>query len=231
MEKNSFLIILGTAHLGTTPGKCSPDGKLKEAVYSRELVSDIEAILKDLGYNVIVDYRELTGISNDQELSYRVGKVNKLCQTWGKDNVIYVSIHVNAAGNSGWSTAGGWSAYTSIGQTKSDILAECLYEAAEDNLGEYEKIMSAGKEAGNYGKSQKHIRKDLTDGDSDLEENFYVLYNTLCPAVLTENLFQDNRRDVEYLLSDLGRHNLSRLHVEGIIRYYDKFSTHTGGNV
>ena len=28
-----------------------------------------------------------------------------------------------------------------------------------------------------------------TDGDSDYEANFYVLKNTKCPAVLTENLF------------------------------------------
>jgi N-acetylmuramoyl-L-alanine amidase len=50
-------------------------------------------------------------------------------------------------------------------------------------------------------------------------QSLYVLNNTKCPAVLTENLFQDNKKDVDYLLSDAGIHNIARLHVEGIIRY------------
>jgi N-acetylmuramoyl-L-alanine amidase len=38
-------IILGTAHLKSTPGKCSPDKRLKEYAYSREIVSAVKAIL------------------------------------------------------------------------------------------------------------------------------------------------------------------------------------------
>ena len=48
-----------------------------------------------------------------------------------------------------------------------------------------------------------------------------MLKHTLCSAVLTENLFQDNRNDVDYLLSDEGRHAIERLHVEGIIKYIE----------
>ncbi len=45
------------------------------------------------------------------------------------------------------------------------------------------------------------------------------LRNTACPAVLTENLFQDNERDVDYLLSAQGRKAIADLHVDGIIKY------------
>ena len=45
-------IILGTAHLKSTPGKRSPDGKFREYAYSREVVAAVKAILKDYGYNV-----------------------------------------------------------------------------------------------------------------------------------------------------------------------------------
>jgi hypothetical protein len=38
-------IILGTAHLKSTPGKCSPDGKFREYKYSREIVAAVKAIL------------------------------------------------------------------------------------------------------------------------------------------------------------------------------------------
>ena len=43
--------------------------------------------------------------------------------------------------------------------------------------------------------------------------------DTNCPAVLTENLFQDNLADVEFLLSEAGKEAIAELHVEGIMKY------------
>ena len=37
---------------------------------------------------------------------------------------------------------------------------------------------------------------DNTYGDPDIEKDFYIIRHTSCPAVLTENLFMDNREDV-----------------------------------
>ena len=67
------------------------------------------------------------------------------------------------------------------------------------------------------------MRTDLADGDRDKEENFTILYRSRCPACLTENLFQDNREDVDYLLSDAGREAIVRLHVDGIKDYIAKY--------
>lgn len=194
-------IILGTAHLKSTPGKRSPDKKFYEYQYSRELCKAIKKVLEDLNYKVFIDIEESDlKLSQNQELSKRVKIVNNLESKY--KNCIYVSIHVNAAAGDGkWHEATGWEAYTTKGKTKSDKLAECLYKAAEYNL------------------KGKKVRKDTIDGDSDKESNFYVLQHTTCPAVLTENFFQDNKKDVEYLLSNQGFHELIRLHVEGIINY------------
>ena len=63
------------------------------------------------------------------------------------------------------------------------------------------------------------IRKDLSDGDPDKESNFYILKNTKCPAVLTENLFQDNKEDVAFLTSQEGIRAIVNLHVEAIKKY------------
>ena len=41
------------------------------------------------------------------------------------------------------------------------------------------------------------------------------------PAVLTENLFMDNKEEVEYLLSEEGKKSIIDLHVEGIKQYID----------
>jgi N-acetylmuramoyl-L-alanine amidase len=166
-------IILGTAHLESTPGKRSPDGKFREYKYSREIIQTIYAVLKDMNYDVYIDIPEDDlKLNQNQELKKRVSIVNNLCNKFGASNCIYVSIHVNAAGmGDKWMNATGWCAYTSRGNTKADKLAECLYKSAKDNL------------------KGKLIRENKSDGDSDLESNFYVLKNTKCPAVLTENFF------------------------------------------
>ena len=68
-------------------------------------------------------------------------------------------------------------------------------------------------------KPGQRIRKDTADGDPDLEKDFYILRHTSCPAVLTENLFMDNRDDVAFLESAEGSQAIVNLHVEGIRRF------------
>jgi N-acetylmuramoyl-L-alanine amidase len=149
------------------------------------------------------------------ELKWRTDFVNTEARKHGTSTTFYISSHLNAAGNQGkWLGARGWSAYTSPGKTTSDLLAQFLYKAAESGLTEYKKI-------GTWNKPQKPIRTDFSDGDPDMEANLYVLKNTICPAVLVENMFQDNRDDYEYLMSDLGKHELQRLYVEGILWFLE----------
>ena len=43
------------------------------------------------------------------------------------------------------------------------------------------------------------------------------------PAVLTENLFQDNKEDVEWLLTERGKQTIVDLHVEVIKQYLNTY--------
>lgn len=61
-----------------------------------------------------------------------------------------------------------------------------------------------------------HLRTDNTDGDPDIEKDFYIIRHTSCPAVQTENLFMDNREDVAFLGLEEGSRAIVNLHVEGI---------------
>ena len=194
-------IIFGTAHQKSILGKGSPDGKFKEYKYSREVVQAASAILKNMGYQVFIDVeQDDLNLPQNKELATRCRIVNELVKQY--KNCIYVSVHVNAAASDGkWHEGTGWEVYTTPGITKSDKLATCLYNAARFNL------------------KDKKLRTDFSDGDADKEAHLYVLKNTNCPAVLTENFFQDNKKDVEYLTSDEGFHSIVRLHVEGILQY------------
>lgn len=51
---------------------------------------------------------------------------------------------------------------------------------------------------------------------------FYILKHTLCPAVLTENLFMDNQKDCQFLLSSKGRQAIIDFHIDGLIAYLDE---------
>ena len=147
--------------------------------------------------------------TKDIGLTTRANRANRKYYATKKEGktAIFISVHVNAAGNgSNWMNATGWSAWTTKGKTNSDKLAECLYDAAEEIL------TPLGKK----------IRTDKTDGDRDYEENFTVIYKTVCPSVLTENFFMDNKNDVEWLLSDEGRRAIVQIHVKGILKYIDE---------
>ena len=194
-------IFIDNGHGLMTAGKRSPDGQFREAFYNREIAKRVVADLVDRGY----DAELLVPEDDDVSLEERVRRVNTACFLLGKANVILVSIHVNAAGNgSKWMTATGWSVYTYKGRTTSDRLAECLCESAIKNF------------------SGRRIRTDMSDGDMDWEENFYILRKSLCPAVLTENFFMDCKKDLSYLQSVEGKRAVVVTHVEGIVDYLSK---------
>ena len=182
--------------------KQSPDGRIKEYVYCREIVAEVVKSLRAQGY----DAENTVPEKGDISLGERCARVNAWCDRLGAKNVVFVSIHNNAAGCGQWMSARGWEAWTSKGQTMGDKLADCLYDAAQKYLPQGTKI-----------------RTDLTDGDRDKEGNLAVVRGTRCAACLTENLFQDNKEDVEYLLSPEGREAIIKLHVEGIKAYIAKY--------
>ena len=204
--KSNVKILIDNGHGFNTAGKMSPYSALKvkpeidfyEWEWNREISKAVLEILLTLGY----DAELLVPEDKDISLSERVNRVNKICNKLGKNNVVLISIHANAAGNgTSWLKAQGWSAYTSKGKTKSDKLADFFYKNAERLF------------------PDRQIRKDYQDGDPDWEANFTVIYKTYCPAILTENFFYDNIDDVNFILSDEGKEKIIELHVASIIDY------------
>jgi len=189
-------VILDAGHGGLvdgvyqTAGKRSPawkDGKvLYEGEFNRAVVKGIVDELTKCGVQCVVVSHECL----DNSLVDRVNRANKV----GKDS-IYISVHANAGGGKGWEV------YTSIGQTKSDKLAEIFCE-------EYTKAFPDRK-----------LRSDLEDGDRDREASFYVLNKTAMPAVLTENFFMDTEEECRaILMSPEGRKKVIDVHVKAIKR-------------
>ena len=191
-------IIIDNGHGVETAGKRSPDGTLREFRWCRDFAKMLKDKLEYYGYNAIL----LVPEDNDIYLSARAKRANKIYEDCNRTECVLVSIHNNAAGNgSEWINATGFEVYTSPGNTKSDKLAELMYQEA--SLFDIK------------------LRKDYSDGDSDKEDNFTILTKTLCPAILTENMFMDSKKDVAYLNSEEGIHNLLKIHVNAIRRYFE----------
>ena len=195
-------ILIDAGHGIDTPGKRSPDGAFREYLWNREIA---DLVCEDLGidgYNVSLVVTE----TNDIPLITRVNRVNAICNKYGTDDVILVSIHSNAAGNGkDWMNAKGWSCYTTKGDTKSDILAELLYDSFERSF------------------PDRKIRKDMQDGDRDWEENFYIIQKSKCPAVLIENFFYDNKEECHWLMQDAVKVRIAMAIEQGIKAYVRQF--------
>lgn len=188
-----------------TPGKrtpylvcgAAPALSMYEGDFNRDVVKILENKLKESGYSVHIIVPE----EEDVSLGERVRRANKLCQEYGASNCIFVSIHSNAAGNGRqWMSARGFSVHICQGASKrSELMANLLFnEAAID---------------GHF-----KMRKPLPN-QKYWVNNFYVIKNTLCPAILSESGFYDNVDDATYLLTPESRENVAMYHYNAIVKY------------
>lgn len=188
-------ILIDNGHGENTPGKRSPDGRLQEWAYTREIADMVVFGLRKHG----IDAERIVKENIDVPLAERCKRANNIYRETRK-NAILVSIHCNAAGNGiSWMNARGWGVYVSDNASfNSKRLASSLAEVA----------ISKGVT----------VRKQAP-GQDYWVQNLAICRDTNCPAVLTENFFQDNKEDVEYLLSSEGKRTVANIHVEGIINY------------
>ena len=191
-----MIILCDAGHGIDTLGKRSPDGILREYKYCREIAAEVVKRLKTIGYNA----QMLVTEENDISLGTRCKRANDVCKHFEASNVLLVSIHLNAKGNgSVWMDARGWQACVSMNASaRSKQLASYLYDAAS---------------------AQGLKMRSPKAGQKWWAQNLAICRDTNCPAVLTENLCQDNESDYKYLMSDEGREAIINLHVTGIVNY------------
>ena len=188
-----------------TPGKRTPylvSGvepalSMYEGDFNRDVVRILEAKLKEAGYNVHIIVPE----DEDISLGERVRRANKLCSQYGASNCIFVSIHSNAAGNGRqWLSARGFSVHICQGASKrSELMANLLYDEVQKD--------------GHF-----KMRKPLPN-QKYWVNNFYVIKNTSCPAILSESGFYDNIEDCTFLLMPEAREAVANMHYLALVKY------------
>lgn len=191
-------VLIDNGHGYETKGKGSPDGKFKEAVWTRKAAIILQKLLEQKG----LDAELLVPETYDVSLTCRVDRVNKICKTLGADNVLLVSLHNDAVGmGDRWRDAQGFSVRVSKKASQaSRKLASLIYSHISE-LG------------------AKYTGNRCTPKNGYWEQNLYICDKTLCPAVLAENLFMDNISDVQTLNSTEGTYLLMNAHADAIEEY------------
>ena len=189
-------VLLDNGHGIDTAGKRSPDGKLREYDWNRKTANVTLSILKERGVDVELLVPEITDIP----LSERSLRANAIAKAFGASNVVYVSVHVNAAGNSHqWMKARGWSVFVyNKPSSKAVMLASSLFDKAA--------------EKGFRMRKPEALKKYWN-------ANFAVLRQTVCPAVLVEHFFMDNRDDCAYPLTEKSVRECAEVLADGIVQY------------
>ena len=184
-------ILIDNGHGKETSGKRSPDGRLKEYAYTREIADRVVIGLQNEG----IDAMRIVPEENDVTLSERVKRVNAFSK-----EAILISIHCNAMGSgAGWMPANGWSVF--VGNNASMNSRRLARQLAQAALNRKVKVRRPSPQ------------------DLYWTANLYICQKTNCPAVLVENFFQDNKEDVEFLLSEEGKQCVTNILLEGITNY------------
>ena len=166
-----------------------------EGVGNREIREEVSKILRKEGLR----FRYTNEGEKDMPLKDRVARANHYHKK--HKDVLLVSIHSDAFTKP---EANGWSVFTTKGETLSDTYAEAMYE-------EMKKIFPEQK-----------FRRDTTDGDSDKEEQFYILRKTTCPAILVENFFMTNEKECkEILMTKEGKRKIARAIANMVLRFVE----------
>lgn len=190
-------VCLDPGHVGFDSGAVNRSTGLREADVTLAVMFKLARYLANAGITVVYTRTGQDVKPRPANLKADLALRCKVANDSGAD--LFVSIHCNSAENP---AAQGFEVYTAPGQGKADLAAEAIVNAWESTF------------------KRPAVRKDLSDGDSDKEANFYVLLHTHMPAVLVELAFISNP-DEERLLRDLTfQEKAAQAIAQGIVSYF-----------
>lgn len=179
----------------TAPHKMAimPNGQpVYEGVINRQIV----ALTCELSQWEALQVINLVPEAEDIALAERVRRVNAYHEFWAAKGytLVLFEVHCNASLHH---TATGYECFTSAGSTFSDTVANVWIQ-------EMQQVLPRARNRG------------------EKDKNFFVIYRTKCPAVLTEHFFFDNPEDVENNYSPEGLKN----HALAFIRSMHRIQKH-----
>jgi len=194
-HKPRYLWCLDNGHGKLTAGKRSP--KLRDETFFYEYEFNriiVKGIIKELKKLGIQYYNVVPEVNVDNFLKGRVLRANNKHSDIPK---IFLSIHSNA-GPGRWTSAQGLETWFYHGSRKGKKLAAVFQQELVNTLG--------------------WLNRGIKSQQSN---QFYVLSRTNMPAILTENGFFNNRKEVYLLKDEEIQKKIIQAHVDAI-QYFEK---------
>lgn len=148
-------------------------------------------IVLQLGKKIVAmlkDYDVEVKLFRADDTYYSLDRICKEANDWKAD--LFISLHVNAGGGTGYEDY----IYSGLKQSSQTAKLRDIFHAA---------VVKQLPEVRDRGKKQA---------------NFAVLRGTKMPAILTENLFIDNKTDAKRLKSETFLTKIATGHVHGIVQ-------------
>lgn len=227
-------------------GVLNPKNASGEEVYlyreywgNRKIATELYNKLKTNGYDAICLFNPNKDATSNSKFSSEVDRIYEEQKRNGGSTIV-ISIHSNAAANSGWGTGNRWEIYkqnpngeevTSYapGDSRrrvypyhpetSHTLAKCIALAAKDIFG---KMSTDAIYPVVNGK--KMVVKTEPQVFTSSSNGYRPTTYSKAPSVLSENLFHDTKEHVKFLGSKKGRTAIVNLHYEGIVKFFDEIN-------
>lgn len=185
-------VLIDNGHGIETPGKRSPKSMDENmCLFEWEFNRDIAKRVCDALIRNNVDCELIVREIEDIPLKERCARVNAIANQVGNTNCLFISIHANAGGGTGWEV------FHSPGSASSQHLASFFSTEV----------------------TTRHDTDFPFRNRGIKEAKFAVLSGTVCPAILTENLFMDTKADFVFLCSETGRAIIADIHVRAMLKY------------
>lgn len=194
-ETQRKTILIDPGHGGIDPGKISVTGTNEKKI-NLEIAMKVEKLLTKQGYEVIMTREDDNGLYKDSDSNKKVADMKKRCLMAEETNAdILVSIHQNSYQSEG---VKGAQVFYYSNSEEGKRLAEAIQ-------GKFREILDTGN--GREAKSNN---------------NYYILLNVKCPAVIAECGFLSNYEEAELLEKDSYQEKVAEAVAKGIEEYFEK---------
>jgi len=206
------IYIIDAGHAGDymgyyqTPGKRSPDGKLKEGANNRRVA---RAVCGEMTRQGIKHISMIGNSPIDIPLKFRLAWINGLvAHTKGKYDPVLLSFHSNAQAG-GWGQARGLATWCRDRDKASEDIAQATHEALLREIPAWQ----------DYDRGIKHPK--WWDWKGRLHRSAYIsmVEKPQCPAVLYELGFHTNREDLAIIGGAEHPKNVARGVTGGVAKH------------
>lgn len=199
-DDGKMVIVLDAGHGGIDPGKVGIGGQLEKDI-NLQIVLKLKEILekdKEINTKVVLTRTDDTGHYTESDSNKKKADMKKRCEIIEKSSPeLVVSIHQNSYHSS--SVKG----------------AQVFYYEDSEN----------GKKLAN--KIQQSLVKELLEGNKGRVEkandNYYLIMNVKCPAVIVECGFLSNETEAKLLEDDVYQEKIAKGIADGIREYLQEY--------